>query len=151
MPNWKKVVVSGSAANLSSLHVDTSVTASIFSGSFVGDLSGTASYAISTSYADYALTAGNGGVTQLVAGPNITLSPTNGKGNVTISSTGGSGYNTMTGSYGSFYDTGSYTIASSTTIYSMSFSNTSISNGVYISGSDRTRIYFTNPGIYNLS
>lgn len=52
MPNWKKVVVSGSAANLSSLHVDTSVTASIFSGSeFIGNLSGTASQAISSSYA----------------------------------------------------------------------------------------------------
>jgi hypothetical protein len=52
MPNWKKVVVSGSAANLSSLHVDTSVTASIFSGSqFIGNLSGTASYAITASHA----------------------------------------------------------------------------------------------------
>lgn len=52
MPNWKKVAVSGSAASFSSLHVDTSVTASVFSGSqFIGNLSGTASFAISASYA----------------------------------------------------------------------------------------------------
>jgi hypothetical protein len=52
MPNWKKVAVSGSAASFSSLHVDTSVTASIFSGSeFIGNLSGTASNATTASYA----------------------------------------------------------------------------------------------------
>ena len=34
MPNWKKVIVSGSNATLNSLFVSTSVTASIFSGSF---------------------------------------------------------------------------------------------------------------------
>ena len=59
-------------------------------------------------------------------------------------------YNTMTGSYGSFYDTGSVLAASATQIYSMSLSTTDISNGVFVSGSDRTRIYFTNAGIYNL-
>lgn len=37
MPNWKKVIVSGSEASLLSLKVDNSVTASIFSGSFKGD------------------------------------------------------------------------------------------------------------------
>ena len=58
-------------------------------------------------------------------------------------------YNTATGSYGSFYDTGSYTPASATAIYSMSLSTTDISNGVYVSGSDRTRIYVTNAGVYN--
>jgi len=52
MPNWKKVAVSGSAASFLSLHVDTSVTASTFSGSqFIGNLSGTASRAISSSFA----------------------------------------------------------------------------------------------------
>ena len=51
MPNWKKVAVSGSAASFSSLSVDTSITASIVSSSqFIGNLSGTASYAISASY-----------------------------------------------------------------------------------------------------
>jgi hypothetical protein len=65
MPNWKKVAVSGSAASFSSLTVDTSVTASIFSGSqFIGNLSGTASQAVSSSYAltaSYALNGGSGG------------------------------------------------------------------------------------------
>lgn len=55
MPNWKKVAVSGSAASFSSLTVDTSVTASIFSGStlvakqITGSLFGTASFAVSSS------------------------------------------------------------------------------------------------------
>lgn len=57
--------------------------------------------------------------------------------------------NTSTGSFGSFYDTGSQTAVSTTTIYSMSLSTTDISNGVYVSGSDRTRIYVTNAGVYN--
>jgi len=52
MPNWKKVLVSGSTANLSSLSVDTSITASIISGSEItGSLFGTASQAVSSSYA----------------------------------------------------------------------------------------------------
>lgn len=113
-------------------------TGSLFN-SITASLFGTASYAL------------NGGVTQLLAGSNITLSPTNGKGQVTITSTGGSGGvgNTSTGSYGSFYDTGSYLAASATTIYSMSLSTTDISNGVYVSGSDRTKVYFMNSGVYN--
>jgi len=51
MPNWKKLITSGSNASLSSLFVTNAVTASIFSGSFTGSLFGTASYA------SYALTA----------------------------------------------------------------------------------------------
>jgi hypothetical protein len=52
MPNWKKVIVSGSAANLSSLSVDTSITASIISAAeFTGSLFGTASQAVSSSFA----------------------------------------------------------------------------------------------------
>jgi hypothetical protein len=80
---------------------------SVVSGSLVvtngitGSLFGTSSQAISASYSL------NGGVTQILAGSNVTVSPTNGKGQVTISSTGGAGpfFNTATGSYGSFYDT----------------------------------------------
>lgn len=136
MPSWKKVISSGSDAALNSLNVTSGVT---------GSLLGTSSYAI------HAITADNGGVTQLVAGSNILISPTNGVGIVTVSSTGGgSTYNTMTGSYGSFYDTGSYSIGSVTAIYSMSLSNTAIANGVYVDGSDKTKIYFTNAGVYNL-
>lgn len=52
MPNWKKLTVSGSAASFASLLVDTSITASIISGSqFTGSLYGTASQAVSSSYA----------------------------------------------------------------------------------------------------
>ena len=65
MPNWKKVIVSGSAANLVSLNVDTFITASTVSANeFTGSLYGTASQAISSSYSDFALTASyalNGG------------------------------------------------------------------------------------------
>ncbi len=67
MPNWKKVIVSGSDATLNSLYAANSVTASIFSGSFTGSLEGTASWAnnvISASYAitaSYALNGGSGG------------------------------------------------------------------------------------------
>lgn len=40
MPNWKKLVVSGSDASLNSLSVTNAVTASFFTGSFTGDGSG---------------------------------------------------------------------------------------------------------------
>lgn len=41
MPNWKKVIVSGSEASLSNLFVENSITASIFSGSaFTGSFKG---------------------------------------------------------------------------------------------------------------
>ena len=101
--------------------------------------------------ASYALSAANGGVTQLIAGSGISLSPTTGTGSVTITSLG-SVYNTATGSYGSFYDTGSVLATSATTVYSMSLNTTDISNGVFISASngDNTRIKFTNSGTYNI-
>jgi hypothetical protein len=37
MPNWKKIIISGSNAELNSLNVTTNITASFFTGSFVGD------------------------------------------------------------------------------------------------------------------
>jgi len=40
MPNWKKVITSGSDASLNKLVVDTHISASLFSGSFFGDASG---------------------------------------------------------------------------------------------------------------
>jgi hypothetical protein len=119
----------------------------------------TASYvlqAVSSSYsstASYATIAGNGGVTQLLAGPNVTLSPTNGLGQVTISSTsGGGGFNTATGSYGSFYSTQIQTNIAGTA-RSMSLNITDITNGVSISGSTNpfnTYIKTENAGIYNI-
>jgi hypothetical protein len=136
--------------------VTTAQTASYVLNAVSSSYAATASYvanAQTASYVTLAQTASyavNGGVTQLVAGPNITLAPTNGIGQVTISSTGtGTYYNTSTGSYGSFYDTHSYAIASTTTAYSASLDVTDITNGVYVTGSDTTKVYFANAGIYN--
>jgi hypothetical protein len=133
MPNWKKVIVSGSDASLNSLNVVNGIT---------GSLLGTSSYA------------SNGGVTQLLAGPNVTLSPTNGLGQVTVSSTsGGGGFNTATGSYGSFYDTTTQTNPVANIPRSMSFNTTDITNGVSISGSTspfNTYIKTENPGVYDI-
>jgi hypothetical protein len=172
MPSWKRVIVSGSDAVLNSLEVTNGIT---------GSLHGTASWAqnaitssfitasnvfgpfgsnsvISASYATFAETASyasNGGVTQLLAGPNIILSPISGKGQVTISSTGtGSGnFNTSTGSYGSFYDTTTQPNPVANAANSMSFNETAITNGVSLSGSTspfNTYIKTETAGVYNI-
>jgi len=198
MPSWKKVIVSGSDANLNSINVATNVVAQ----SFTGSLFGTASFAVSASQAQNATTASyvlnavsasfatsasfvtasnvfgpfgsnsvisasfttfaetasyalNGGVTQILAGPNITVSPLSGRGQVTISSTGtGSGnFNTSTGSYGSFYDTTTQTNLVANVANSMSFNETAITNGVSLSGSTspfNTYIKTENAGVYNI-
>jgi hypothetical protein len=118
-------------------------------GSLFTITSTSASYALTASYA------ANGGVTQLIAGPNISLSPTTGVGQVTISSTGGGGggFNTATGSYGSFYDTTTQTNPVANVPRSMSFNSTDITNGVSISGSTNpfnTYIKTVNAGVYNI-
>ena len=113
---------------------------------------------ISASFATFAQTASyatNGGVTQILAGPNITISPLSGKGQVTISSTGtGSGnFNTSTGSYGSFYDTTTQINPVANAANSMSFNETAITNGVSLSGSIspfNTYIKTENAGVYNI-
>ena len=138
MPSWKKVITSGSSAALSSLTVTGGITGSLF---------GTASYTTSASYAL------NGGVTQIIAGTNVNISPTNGLGNVTISSFGSNLYNTATGSYGSFYDTTTQTNPVANVPRSMSIDTTDISNGVSISGSTNpynTYIKVANAGVYNI-
>jgi len=140
---------SGSAVITGSLLISGSgltVTGSINADNITGSLFGTASWARNALTASYAL---NGGVTQITAGGGVVVVPSSGVGNVTINATAAS-YNTATGSYGSFYDTGSYLATSATTIYSMSLSTTDTSQGVYVSGSDRTRIYFSNTGVYNV-
>ena len=119
----------------------------------------TASYVVTAQTASYVLNAvsasyaSNGGVTQLLAGPNVTLSPTNGLGQVTISSTsGGGGFNTATGSYGSFYSTQTQTNVAGTA-RSMSLNITDITNGVSISGSTNpfnTYIKTQNAGVYDI-
>jgi len=43
MPSWKKLIVSGSDANLNSLSVTQNVTAAGFSGSFSGSFQGNGS------------------------------------------------------------------------------------------------------------
>lgn len=123
------------------------LTASYFAGTVTS-----ASYATQALSASYAL---NGGVTQLLAGPNVTLSPTNGLGQVTVSATlsGSTIFNTATGSYGSFYDTTTQTNPIANVARSMSFNSTDITNGVSISGSIspfNTYVKTTNAGIYNI-
>jgi hypothetical protein len=52
MPNWKKLVTSGSNAQLNSISVTNAVTASTFlGGTFLGNLLGTASFVDTASYA----------------------------------------------------------------------------------------------------
>jgi len=126
-----------------------------FTGSFIGSLLGTASWAVNSSQSISSSYALNGGVTQLLAGPNVVLSPTNGLGQVTISATlsGSTGFNTATGSYGSFYDTTTQTNPVANIPRSMSFNETDITNGVSISGSTspfNTYIKTENPGVYNI-
>ena len=88
-------------------------------------------------------------VTASAAGNIITFTKGDGSTFPISVSGAGSTYNTATGSYGSFYDTGSVIATSATTVYSMSLSTTDISNGVFVSGSDKTRVYVTNAGVYN--
>ena len=135
----------------------TTSSFNLYTGSNTSQFAGTASYAltasyvlnaVSSSFASTASYAANGGVTKIIAGGGITISPSLGLGDVTINSTATT-YNTATGSYGSFYNTGSQTAISATAIYSMSLSTTDISNGVFVSGSDKTRVYVTNAGVYN--
>jgi len=126
------------------------------SGNIVKEFTGSGGgSAISASYALTASYASNGGVTQLLAGPNITLSPTNGLGQVTVSATlsGSTSFNTATGSYGSFYDTTTQTNPVGNVPRSMSFNSTDITNGVSISGSTNpfnTYIKTTNAGVYDI-
>jgi hypothetical protein len=130
----------GSLKQVGNLTVTGSITAT---SGFTGSLLGTASYAL------------NGGVTQLLAGPNVTLSPTNGLGQVTITAalSGSTSFNTATGSYGSFYDTTTQTNPVGNVPRSMSLNTTDITNGVSISGSTNpynTYIKTTNAGVYNI-
>jgi hypothetical protein len=148
MPNWKKVIVSGSDASLNSLNVTTYISASSFNGSHTGSLLGTASYAINALTASYvanassfpytgsAIITGSLGVTGSVS---ITGSGTILSANVdtivftgSLSSSGSLNINgsitgsSFTGSYtGSLFGTASYAItALSASYFSGSVSNT---------------------------
>jgi hypothetical protein len=80
--------INGDALITGSLNVTNGITGSLF---------GTASFAVSSSRAvssSFATTASyavNGGVTKIIAGTNVTISPANGLGQVTINSSGGGG------------------------------------------------------------
>ena len=137
-------------------YVLTAQTASYVQNAVSSSIAVSSSYATTASYVLNAVSASyasNGGVTQLLAGPNVTLSPTNGLGQVTISSTsGGGGFNTATGSYGSFYSTQTQTNVAGTA-RSMSLNITDITNGVSISGSTNpfnTYIKTQNAGVYDI-
>ena len=147
--------ITGSLFGTSSFAATASFVETAQTASFVQNAI-SASYvlqAVSSSFATTASYASNGGVTQLLAGPNISLSPTTGLGQVTISSTGGGGgFNTATGSYGSFYSTQTQTNVASTA-RSMSLNTTDISNGVSVSGSTNpfnTYIKTENAGVYDI-
>ena len=79
-------LVTGNIYETTALSGSLAVTGSIY-----GTLVGTASWAQSSSRAISASYAPNTGVTKIIAGSNISITPTSGVGQVTISSTGGGG------------------------------------------------------------
>ena len=150
----------GSLVTITSTSASYALTASYVLDAISSSFASTASFVVLAQSASYALNsvsasyASNGGVTQIVAGANISISPTTGKGQVTISSTGGGGggFNTATGSYGSFYDTTTQTNVAGTA-RSMSLNTTDITNGVSVSGSTNpynTFIKTENAGVYDI-
>jgi hypothetical protein len=146
--NTASYVLQAVSASYANNATSASFSQNTISGSF-------SNFAVSSSYAQTASFASNGGVTQILAGPNIIVSPLSGQGQVTISSTGtGTGsFNTATGSYGSFYDTTNQLNPVANTPNSMSFNETAITNGVSISGSlspFNTYIKTQNAGVYNI-
>jgi hypothetical protein len=65
MPNWKKLIVSGSDANLNSLIVNNNISASSMTSSFTGSLEGTSSFALNAGLLD-----GTGSATFATTGSN---------------------------------------------------------------------------------
>ena len=133
MPNWKKVIVSGSDATLNSLFVATAVTSSRFSGSFTGSLQGTSSWANNAITSSYTLNAdtlnGTGSSVFATTGSNIF------RGNQTVTgSLFTSGSNTL---IGTTTLTGSLNISGSTTQTGTNtlLGNTTLSGSIIISGS----------------
>lgn len=93
---------------------------------------------------------GNGavyGVTRVISGANIIVSPAGGTGEVTISSTGVA-TGTSTGYYGSFYDTTDQYANVATQSYVWNIGTTSAQNGVSITGGNA--ITFAYAGVYNI-
>ena len=78
MPSWKKIITSGSSAALSSLTVTNSVTAT----SFTGSLQGSASYALTASFA----LNGGGGAAFPFSGSAVITGSLDITGNATVQS-----------------------------------------------------------------
>jgi hypothetical protein len=161
MPNWKRVIVSGSNASLSSLQVANSVTASIVSSSqFTGSLFGTASWAtnaLSASHAaNYLLTAsvssntieftkGNGSTFSLTVdtgsgGGGGSTFPFNGNAVITGSLLVSGSSGGLSGITGSLFGTSSWAVSSSQSISSSYASNGGVTaitagNGITINQS----------------
>jgi hypothetical protein len=106
------------------------VTSSYILNAVSSSFASTASYvlnAISSSFATTASYALNGGVTQIVAGTNVTINPTSGTGSVTINAAAGAAF-PFTGSAlitGSLTVTGSISTTSTLNIGNSQFNNTS--------------------------
>lgn len=96
--------ITGSLTISNSLVVNEGITGSLLGNASTADSainSTFASHAIiadSALAANYATTAGNGGVTSIIAGSGVTLLPATGTGNVTIVTTGGGGTTIISGS-----------------------------------------------------
>jgi hypothetical protein len=88
------------------------------------------------------------GVSQIVAGANIAISPAGGQGAVTISQIGGVAPLTSTGYYGSFYDTTNQYAPSATTAYTVGINSTIGTNGVTLSSNAMS---FSYSGVYQVA
>lgn len=87
------------------------------------------------------------GVTRVISGANIIISPAGGTGDVTISSTGVA-TGTSTGYYGSFYDTTDQYANVATQSYTWNIGQTSAQNGVSIVNGNAISFAYT--GVYNV-
>jgi hypothetical protein len=120
MPNWKKVIVSGSDASLNSINVATNVVAQ----SFTGSLLGTSSYAINADFLD-----GKDSTVFATTGSNIFIGDQTVTGSLFTT-----GSNTLVGSTsltGSLNITGSTTQVGNNTL----LGDTLLSGSITISGS----------------
>jgi hypothetical protein len=106
--------VSGNTQITGSLTVTQGITGSLQGTSSWAQNAVTSSYilqAVSASFATSSSYASNGGVTQIIAGTNITISPTSGTGSITINAAAGAAFPFT----GSAIITGSLIVTGSTT------------------------------------
>ena len=106
--------LNGNTQITGSLSVTQGITGSLFGTSSWAQNAVTSSYilqAVSASFASTASYASNGGVTQIIAGTNVTISPTSGTGSVTINAAAGAAFPFT----GSAIITGSLIVTGSTT------------------------------------